>query len=115
MGTLRIIGLTAALCVTASAQAQPGKYSAAVVLPEIQMRAGGSWQFPATGKLKKGEQVIVHHEDGAWVAILPPPGTVSWVNHRFLGEFDPNGASKQNALVMADNVEVRLGQEKGGP
>ena len=27
--------------------------------PEIQMRAGASWRFPPTGKLKKGEQVIV--------------------------------------------------------
>jgi len=95
--------------------AQPGKYSAAIVLPEIQMRAGGSWQFPPTGKLKKGEQVIVHHEDGGWVAILPPAGSVSWVNHRFLGEFDPNNSGKQNALVMADQVEARIGGEKNGP
>jgi hypothetical protein len=115
MRTLQLVGLTAALCLSGTAQAQPGKYSAAVLLPEIQMRAGASWQFPPTGKLKKGEQVIVHHEDGAWVAVLPPPGTVSWVNHRFLGEFDANGIGKQNALVMADNVEVRIGQEKGGP
>ena len=115
MRTSRMLGLLTAIFVPSVAMAQPGKYAAAVVLPEIQMRAGASWQFPATGKLKKGEQVIVHHEDGAWVAVLPPPGTVSWVNHRFLGEFDPNLSGKQNAMIMADGVEVRLGQEKGGP
>jgi len=104
-----------ALSLPAATHAQPGKYSASIILPEIQMRAGASWQFPATGKFKKGEQVIVHHEDGSWVAIIPPPGTVSWVNHRFLGEFDPNGTGKQNALVMAENVEVRVGSEKGTP
>lgn len=116
MRALLMAGCVAAMtCLPGLLHAQPGKYSAVVVLPEIQMRAGGSWQFPPTGKLKKGEQVIVHHEDGAWVAIVPPPGTTSWVNHRFLGEFDPNGAGKQNALIMADNVEVRLGNEKGTP
>ena len=116
MRNVRMIGLIATvLCVPTAVCAQPGKYSAAVILPEIQMRAGASWQFPPTGKLKKGEQVIVHHEDASWVAVLPPPGSTSWINHRFLGEFDPNGAGKQNALVMADNVEVRLGQDKGGP
>ena len=81
----------------------------------MEMRAGPSWQFPATGKLKKDEQVIVHHEDGGWAAILPPAGAMSFVNHRFLGEFDPNATGKQNALVMADNVEVRIGSDKGLP
>jgi len=105
----------AVLAMPGTLLAQPGKYSAAIVLPEIQTRAGGSWQFPPTGKLRKGEQVIVHHEDGGWVAILPPAGTVSWVNHRFLGEFDPNNPGKQNALVLADNVEARVGSEKNTP
>jgi len=113
---MRTIGLIVTiLSVPAAALAQSGKYSAPVILDNIQLRAGASWQFPQTGKLKKGEQVIVHHEDGLWVAITPPPGTVSWVNHRFLGEFDPNVGGKQNALIMADNVEVRLGQEQPGP
>src|SRR5262245_29095466 len=108
------------LCVIAAVlpaelRAQPGKYAAAIVLPEIEMRSGPSWQFKPTGKLKKGEQVIVHHEDGGWVAIVPPPGAVSWVNHRFLGEFDPNASGKQNAVIMADKVEVRLGVDKAGP
>lgn len=111
----RFLGLLVSFGMPTAVIAEPGKYAAAVVLPEIQMRAGASWQFPATGKLKKGEQVIVHHEDGAWVAILPPPGTISWINHRFLGEFDPNLSTKQNAMIMADGVEVRVGQEKGGP
>lgn len=115
MRTLILLGMLTVLGMPTETMAQPGKYAAAVVLPEIQMRAGGSWQFPPTGKLKKGEQVIVHHEDGAWVAVLPPPGTVSWVNHRFLGDFDPNLNGKQNAMIMADNVEVRVGQEKGTP
>ncbi|MCE9531268.1 MAG: hypothetical protein K8T89_09125 [Planctomycetes bacterium] len=107
--------MLAAACLTNVSYAQPGKYTAAVILPEIQMRSGASWQFPATGKLKKGEQVIVHHEDAGWAAIIPPAGTVSWINHRFLGEFDPNGTGKQNALVMADNVEVRVGSDKNTP
>jgi hypothetical protein len=115
MRTILVMGVLAAIVLPSAAVAQPGKYAAAVVLPEIEMRAGTSWQFPSTGKLKKGEQVIIHHEDGAWVAILPPPGTVSWVNHRFLGEFDPNLSGEQNAIIMADNVEVRVGQEKGAP
>ncbi len=99
----------------AGAMAQPGKYSAVVILPEIELRAGPSWRFPAAGKLKKDEQVIVHHEDGLWAAILPPPGSQSWVNHRFLGEFDPHATVKQNALIMADNTEVRIGSDKGLP
>ncbi len=116
MSTLKLGGLLLLVAALPSlAWAQAGKYSAAIVLPEIQMRSGASWQFPPTGKLRKGEQVIVHHEDGGWVAIVAPPGALSWVNHRFLGEFDPNGNGKQNALVMADNVEVRVGSENNSP
>ena len=103
------------LACAAQAHAQVGKYTASVVLPEIQLRAGPSWQYPPTMILKKGEQVIIHHEDGTWVAVVPPPGSRSWINHRFLGEFDPNATGKQNATVLADHVEVRLGQDKGGP
>jgi hypothetical protein len=116
MRTVRWVGLLVAAAGLASpARAEPGKYTAAVVLPEIELRSGPSWQYKPTGKVRKGEQVIVHHEDGGWAAVVPLPGAVSFVNHRFLGEFDPNGSGKQNALVMADNVEVRVGVDKGGP
>jgi uncharacterized protein YraI len=116
MRTVRTIGLLLAMAwAPAAAQAQPGKYSATVIIDGMQMRAGGSWQFPATGKLKKGEQVIIAHEDGAWIAITPPLGSVSWVNHRFLGEFDANATGKQNALIMADGVEVRVGSDASAP
>ncbi len=116
MRKMRWVGLFLAVaCLPASVGAQPGKYSATIKVDGIQMRSGASWQFPTTGNLKKGEQVIVHHEDGVWVAIVPPPGSVSWVNHRFLDQFDPNATGKQNANIMADGTEVRVGSEKGTP
>ena len=116
MRSMRIFGLILTVLVEpAWSNAQPGKSSATVQLKGIEMRAGPSWKMAKTGKLNEGEQVIVHHEDGLWVAILPPPSAVSWINHRFIGEFDPNSVGKQNALVMADNVEIRLGLENGGP
>jgi hypothetical protein len=116
MRILLTIGLLlAVLWMPSSLHAQPGKYSAAIILDGIETRSGGSWQYLPTGKLKKGEQVIVHHEDGGWVAILPPAGAVSWVNHRFLGELDVNAQGKQNVLITADNTEVRLGSDKGLP
>ena len=99
-------------------RAEPKTYPASVVVPDVEMRAGPSMQFPGAGKLRKGEQVFVHHEenDGRWLAVVPPPGSVSWVNHRFLGEFDPNGTGRQNAIIMADRVEVRVGGDRAvGP
>ncbi len=88
------------ICAT-TIRAENGRFTAAVVLPKIQMRSGHSWQFPAVGELKKGEQVLVHHEEDNWVAIYPPPGSVSWIQARFLGRVDPNLA-RQNVEVVID-------------
>ncbi len=80
-----------------------------ITLPVIEMRSGPTLKYPPAGKLHKGERINIHHEVDQWYAILPPPDSVSWVNHRFLGDFDPKSDRPQNAVIMKDQVIVRLG------
>lgn len=89
--------------------AQPLLGVATIARPEVEVRAGPSERYPVVGRLRQGETVHIRGEEGAWVAIAPPRGAISWVNHRFLGEFDPNHKGRQNAVIMANRVEVRLG------
>jgi uncharacterized protein YgiM (DUF1202 family) len=86
----------------------PAKYSGTIIFKEIEMRAGPSLKYPQTGALQKGEQVLIAKEEEKWYAILPPSGSVSWVNHLFLGKYDPALQGKQNAVIMKDNVPVRI-------
>jgi hypothetical protein len=95
--------------VDAAEPSTAAKYTATITLDGVQISAGPSWQYPHTGKLRQGEQIQIHHEDNGWYAILPLPGSVSWINHRFLGEFDRDSKVKQNAVVMKDKTEVRYG------
>jgi hypothetical protein len=93
--------LLLSLIFAGTVSAQNGKFTATVKLDKMEMRAGHSWQFPKVGELKKGEQVLVHHEEDHWVAIYPPPGSVSWIQARFLDRVDPH-QTRQNVAVIVD-------------
>src|SRR5205807_1708880 len=92
------------------------KWVAAVTINGVEVRSGPSWQHPATGSLRKGEQVLVFFEQDGWLAVQPPQGSVSWVNHLFLGDYDTAGRGRQNATIMKDDTEVRVGTDlQAGP
>ena len=105
-----ILALVASVAPSEGAEPQV-KWTATVNLKSVEIRSGPSWKFPQTGILSKGEQVAIHHEDDQWYAILPPRGSVSWVNHRFLGKFNPEFQGKQNAVIMKDDYAVHVGSE----
>jgi hypothetical protein len=117
--------LTLVLCLPGALRAQPAagepepprpKHVASVTMPEIEVRGGPAWGFPATARVRKGEQLFVYFEQDGWLAIQPPPGSVSWVNHRFLGDYDAANNGRQNAVIQATTNAVLMGTDlKSGP
>lgn len=65
------------------------------------------------GTIPKGTPVIVHHEEGDWLAIQAPRGCVSWISHLFLEFPDKASGFPKNAVVRSDG-EVRLALGKPG-
>src|SRR5437773_12464098 len=65
---------------TAVAQAGPVLGTLAVDSP---LRGAPRIDALDTGTLPRGPNVIVHHEDGDWLAVQPPRGSVSWISHLF--------------------------------
>jgi hypothetical protein len=89
----------------------PAQYTGTVTFDKIEIRAAPAWAAPQTMFLKKGQQVAIHHEEGGFYAIIPPAGSVSWVSHLFLGEYDPQAQGKRNAVIKKDNCPVLVGSE----
>ena len=109
MGRTPATAVALLLAAAAHAPAQPGKFSVAAK-HDVDVLAGASLKYPATGHVKQGERlVVVREEETRFYAIVPPAGSVSWVNHRYLGKPEAGDGGKFNAVVMADNVEVRVG------
>ncbi|HJZ93611.1 MAG TPA: SH3 domain-containing protein [Gemmataceae bacterium] len=100
-----------------AAAADPPRRTAAVDIDGVEVRAGAAMNFPATGKLRKGETVIIVRDDDAgFYAIQPPPGSVSWVRQIHVGKVGLNDSGKANVPVAVDGAEVMAGSDKaGGP
>ena len=78
-------GMSLLLGISASALAQTT--TAIVRQPGADVRSGrGDAQyFYATNRLAPGERVeVIREEAEGWLAIKPPPGSVSWINKRFV-------------------------------
>jgi hypothetical protein len=94
------------LVLAVTAHAQSGAYDATVTVPDVEVRSGPSAdaKLYATGRLRQGDWVkVVKEADGGWLAIQPPPGSVSWVNSRFVQQ------TGQSALILGDDVPARIG------
>ncbi|QVL33127.1 hypothetical protein KIH39_04210 [Telmatocola sphagniphila] len=77
---------------------------------DIEVRAAAGWNTPTCGTLAKGQQVVIHHVQDEFYAILPPEGSVSWVNHKFLGKLDPN--LTRQAVEIKKEIEFYAGSTK---
>jgi hypothetical protein len=89
-----------------TAHTRAGVDEAIVTAPEVEVRSGPSAdpKLYVTGRLHQGDRVkVVKETEGGWLAIQPPPGSVSWVNGRFV---QPAG---QSAVILGDDVPVRVG------
>ena len=94
------------------AQAAP---TLGTLLVDSPLRGAARSDATETGSLAKGAQVIVHHEEGDWLAVQPPRGSVSWISHLFLEFPDktPNAGFPKNAVVRSDG-DVKLAVGKAG-
>jgi len=87
----------------------------ATVLADTPLRGAARADAVDAGTLARGASVIVHHEEGDWLALQPPRGCVSWIGHLFLEFPDntPNAGFPKNAVVRSDG-EVKLAVGKAG-
>jgi hypothetical protein len=96
--------------------AQGPLYKAEVVVEGVALRAGPSETMPETGSIFRGQKVIVDHElNDGWLAVEPPRGQVSWINHRFL-DFSNDGENPQiprNSVVHSEG-EIDLATGRPG-
>jgi hypothetical protein len=86
---------------------------AVVTAKEIVVYAAPGDTAPDTGTLPHGTKVLVHHEEpGGWLAVQPPNGSISWVNHRFL-DFGDAGLTKLPATATVRGGEAGIEIEAG--
>jgi hypothetical protein len=97
----------------AAASAQTAQQLGSVTAAEVVVRSAPKADAPDAGQLFRGTDVIVHHSEGDdWLAIQPPPGAISWINHKFI-EIAKDKGFPQNAVVHTDG-EVRIAAGKAG-
>lgn len=92
---------------------QNSRSLATVTSPEVVVRASPKVDGADTGVLFRETTIIVDHLEGDdWVAIQPPQGSLSWVNHLFV-EVDKNKPFPQNAVVSHSGT-IKLAAGKIG-
>lgn len=100
---LVLMVLTAARPAAAQKPAFP--YEATVEADDAFVRSGPGSKYYPTGKLKRGQTVVVQrHDPGGWHMIAPPAGSFSWVKARYVDK----GAADRGT-VNANNVVVWVG------
>jgi SH3-like domain-containing protein len=106
-----LIGVLTGLFASAGivfADPEPEPYTAIIRVAEVQVQSGPSTKgYYATGILRKDDKVHVVKQEDGWLWIVPPDGSFSWINNRFIGKVDP--ASK-TALVL-ESADIRVGSQ----
>jgi hypothetical protein len=109
---VRAIATLFVAVVAGAAAAQPGPFVAEVIT-DVTLRSGPGETMPDTGHLSRGTRLVVDHDEGDWLAVHPPGGQVSWINHKFLAPKDdqPGDVTPRNAVVHAEpDAEVAVGR-----
>ncbi len=95
------------------ALSEPPRSIGTVTVPEVAVRATPRADGPDAGILFRGDVVIVDHAEGDdWIAIQPPAGALSWINHKFI-QVNRDRGFPQNAVVQSEG-EVRLAAGRSG-
>jgi len=115
--TYRIVTLTIALATLPGVTfAQTNSLTrATIIMEQVQARSGPTTKFPPVLTMRRGDEIVIHHEEDGWLAILPPTGSVSWVKHLFLSEFDAKANGRFNAVILQNRVEPRYGTDLKSP
>ncbi len=91
-----------------------GDTDAVVMAKEVVVYSAPGDTAPDTGTLPKGTRLMVHHEEpGGWLAVQPPNGSISWVNHRFLdfGDAVPTKFPAAATIRCGDaGIEIEAGK-----
>jgi hypothetical protein len=90
MRTAPIVGGLVVVLVSAwAARAEPTRYT--ITANEVMVRSGPSPEFYPTSRLRRGDEVrVVREETTGWLAIVPPPGSFSWINTRVVEQTSSN-------------------------
>jgi hypothetical protein len=109
-----LVGVTcAAILLSSVANAQTTQSVGTVTAAEVIVRAAPKDDAADAGQLFRGMNLIVHHAEGDdWLAIQPPAGAISWINHKFIA-ISKEKAFPQNAVVNAEG-EVKIAAGKPG-
>ncbi|MBX3444828.1 MAG: SH3 domain-containing protein [Planctomyces sp.] len=77
---IALLTLIGCLNAAASAAVTQFPYEGVVMGDDVYVRSGPGKNYYATGRLNRGERVVVHrHDPGGWFMIAPPPGSISWI------------------------------------
>src|SRR5262249_17853425 len=80
-------------------------YETTIEAEETYVRSGAGSKYYPTGKLQRGDKVVVHrHDPGGWFMIAPPPGSFSWVPAKYVERSAPDRGTVKN-----NNVGARVG------
>src|SRR5437660_6398311 len=80
-------------------------YETVIEAEETHVRSGAGSKYYPTGKLRRGDKVVVHrHDPGGWFMIAPPPGSFSWVPAKYVDRAAPD-----RGTVKTNNVAARVG------
>lgn len=97
--------LLAAPPVAAHGQVRNFPYQAVVEDADVYVRSGPGRKYYPTGRLSRGDRVIVHrHDPGGWYMIAPPPGSFSWIRAEYV-----KSAGQGRGVLTQNNVVVRVG------
>lgn len=90
------------------ALAQETPFQAVVAQDKVDVRAGGSNDFYAVGKLERGARVTVLEILGGWNVIAPPPGV-----HAIIAKADVTSSDEKTGTVKSEKAIVRALSLKG--
>lgn len=103
------------LLVAVPAFAQPAQSLARVRVVSANLYSGPGDQMPKCGTIEQGYVLVVDHAEGNdWLAVQPPTGSLSWINHLHVNLQPPapgRPAFPANAVVHTDGeVKLAVGQ-----
>ena len=103
------------LALAGAAAADPPRRTGTVDVDGVEVRSGHALAYPAVGQLRKGDTVIIlGEEQTGFVAIQPPPGSVSWIKQIHLARVEAAENGKANVPVAVEGAEVMAGTDPSG-
>jgi len=114
---LFLCGLVVGLPAQVPGQPDEVAFTARVTQPEaalVRCHPSEAAQSYPTNRLKRDDVVNVVKEEGDWLKILPPKGSFSWINKRFVEQVSPNNPTWVVKAGQGVQVPVIIGSELKG-